>query len=226
MKTQLTKISEKIKGYKVNQLAATVFGVLNPESTLAMEIIKHICSVADECRYNAILQGLSEDNNLECRLNELYNYINSKDRAFFVSETFRKAMLGNSIIACSIMSLILSDNVKCNRDFSQEDMILMRALEHFSDYDLQNVEEIIQGDYYKKLPDGTQCIETSRFPSDKKDTYMLTVDYCIQYRLLIKTHHSIGESLYMDEITVSQQAYRLLEYIKRVHRLIEYRATS
>ncbi len=226
MNTQLTKINEKIKGYKVHQLAATAFGVLNPESTLAMEIIKHICSVADECRYNAIIQGLAEDNNIECRLNELYNYINSKDRAFFVSESFRKAMLGNSVIACSIMSLVLSDNVKNNRDFSQEDMILMRALEHFSDYDLQNVEEIIQGSYFKELPNGTQCIDTSRFPADKKDTYMLTIDYCIQYRLLVKSHHSIDGSLYMDEITVNQQAYRLLGYIKRVQRLVEYNLTS
>lgn len=216
-------ILEEIKGYGIVEYGASLLEFGLPQYTIFIETVKQLGGMADQIKLNCIIKGLSEGKNVETRMNELYTYVkNNKEHAFLVSDSFRKMMLSNSTIACCIMGIMLGDFVAENRNPTQYEMIIMRALSTFNDYDIIYFNEIMYNSYIVEIEKGTKYIDCSKFPDDKKEEFMLTLDFCNNNRIFkLGTIYSNG-CLMADVSTVDKVAEALLNYINRARTQMGY----
>ena len=179
--------------------------------------------MADQTKLNCIIKGLSEDKNVETRMNELYTYVKqSKEHAFLVSDSFRKMMLSNSVTACCIMGIMLGDFTKENRNPTQYETIVMRALSLFTDYDIRNFDEMIRNNYIIETESGSKYIDITKFPKDKKDGFMMTLDFCNQNRIFNYGSLVDGCGVVMDASIIDKVSELLFSYINRARRQMSY----
>ena len=110
--------------------------VVNPLTRLFFTAVQQIGNLADEIRIDAVVRGLSTELNQEKQINQLYGYgEKSEENAFYVVNTLRKALLTNSLIACTIMGRILACHAIDASKYNQDDDIIFHALENATDDD-------------------------------------------------------------------------------------------
>lgn len=198
--------------------------MLEPHLDVLSKIINSVSKVSNDYKlYNAwkcIAKGLNEEKSI----NELYNYVcNSSDRAFYISDSFKKIILSNSNISSAVLAYIVGEIVKGNRDFTQEDVILYEALSHMTDFDIKNFVDII--DNYVGFPDiGDDYIDTYSIPKEKLTTYLLTLKLCVSVRLIeMKTSVLTKEYMSTGEFyKCTLLANKLREYIVKTKQLLNY----
>lgn len=111
--------------------------ISNPVGGITLSIIKDCSSKVDELKLKYLIHKLSQGLNEEMYKNELVNYISgSNKRAIFVVDTFRKAIIHESLIAVYLMGIILDRKVKNNDEPDINELIVMKALENANDIDL------------------------------------------------------------------------------------------
>ena len=166
---------------------------------------------------------LSKDENVEKSINELYNYVNNEQRAFYVAECFKKIAWSNSKIAASIIGLMLGEIKSQSRDFCNDDLILLNALENMTDFDIRYYKELMEGDYIND-DIGKKYFDTTLFPEDRKEEYMNILEFGEKYRLFsISTNSIEGEnSFFGTEYIPKKISNMLLDYINRVKQIINY----
>lgn len=220
---QMKEIIEEIKGCGIIEYGANLLEFGLPQYTILIETVKQLGGMADQIKLNCIIKGLSEDKNIETRMNELYTYVkNNKERAFLVSDSFRKMMLSNSTIACCIMGIMLGDFAAENRNPTQYEAIIMRALSAFNDYDIIYFNEIMHNNYIIETENGIKYIDCSKFPDDKKENFMLTLDFCNNNRIFkLGTIYNDG-CVIADVSTVDKVSEVLLKYINRARTQMSY----
>lgn len=220
----MKKINEEMKKYHILDFGAEVAEYCKPQYTPIIEGIKQILSLADQMKLDGIIRGLSDGLNIETRMNELYSYVeNNREHAFLVSENFRKVMLSGSTITCCIMGVMMADLSSEKRDPTQCEMIIMRALDSFTDYDIHYFKEIIDNTYIGKTDDGIKYIDVSAFPEDKKSEYMMTLDFCKQNRIF-KSNSVVTDdgSFIANAAIVDNISDMLYTYIDRAKRQMSY----
>lgn len=220
---KMKDILEEIKGYGIVEYGASLLEFGLPQYTIFIETVKQLGGMADQIKLNCIIKGLSEGKNVETRMNELYTYVkNNKEHAFLVSDSFRKMMLSNSTIACCIMGIMLGDFAAENRNPTQHEAIIMRALSTFNDYDIIYFNEIMHNRYIVEIENGTKYVDCSKFPDDKKEEFMLTLDFCNNNRIFkLGTIYNDG-CVIADVSTVDKVSEVLLKYINRARRQMSY----
>lgn len=169
------------------------------------------------------LKSLSMDANVEKSINELYNYVNNEERAFYVAECFRKIAWSNSKIAASIIGLMLGEIKSQNRDFCNDDLILLNALENMTDFDIRCYKELMEGGYIND-DIGKKYLDTTLFPEDRKEEYMNILEFGEKYRLFsISTNSEEGDNYFWGtEYIPKKVSNMLLDYINRVKQIINY----
>lgn len=89
-------------------------------------------------KFKFFIKGL----NYECAdkesLEKLIAYVDDKDKAEFITNSFDKVIIANSKLACSLMGLMLNDMVKSKQTVTQPDLTIMQALSTMNDYDVKN----------------------------------------------------------------------------------------
>src|SRR5690606_38739778 len=89
-------------------------------------------------RFESCLKGFSEDMPTEKQLEKLKKFINSPDRAEFISDSFRKVILSNSSKASMAIGTIINQIVIENQPLSYEKLASLNALSQFYDLDIEN----------------------------------------------------------------------------------------
>jgi hypothetical protein len=217
------RIVDKIKEYQLVEFATEFAEIKFPEWALFLEILKHLYSISDQMKLDSIIKGLSEESNVETRMNELYTYVEgSKEHAFLVSDSIRKMMLNGSPATCCIMGLILGDLSKEDRMPSQKESIIMRAINLFTDNDLICFVEIMDEAHIKESSEGTKYIDINTFSEEKKQECMLTLDFCKQNRLFKSGTIFDDGTVSIDEAIIDDISEMFLGYIHRSRRQLEY----
>jgi len=222
-RNQFERLLGRLKEYSIIDTGTTVLETVYPETTFFIEPFRMLCSASDKFRFNYMLKGLGEGLDMERKMNELYNYVRNEDRAFYVTDCFRKTLLSKAPIACCIMGIILSDITNGDFDLGQTDVLIMNALMDFTDYDIRNFYEITGGNFTSVTKEGTQFIDESKFPEEKRRGYDLTIGLCCQTRVMKKGPVLQDDGgLVMDAIQFDDVSEKLRAYIDRAHRQLSY----
>lgn len=220
---QLSNIYKAIKEYGVIDAGITVFEACSPKNAVALETVRGIIHLSDHFRLNSLLRGLSDGYDTERKLDELYSYVSDSERAFFVSDCFRKLVLAQSPVVCCILGLILSDSMRPGAKTDSKNAIIMNAIISFTDYDLRNFQKLMSGEYDIHTPEGIPGIHSSCFPVENREELELTLELCIQTRIMKRTSNVIGDgNLYLDFIQYGDIAKRLNMYISRARTQLRY----
>ena len=95
-------------------------------------------------------------------MNELYNYVNSSpEKAIIVANLFKQTVNAECPKVCVIYGLILANHLETLTEFTHEELIVCKALENATDYDLKNFKEIMEN-YLKPTSNGRRIV----FPKD------------------------------------------------------------
>lgn len=223
VKTALHSLSSIIKDKRSLNVGIAYTETFIPSSVYVIEPLRAICSASDEIRFEHMLKGLGSDPlDVERKMNELYNFVTDEDRAFFVSDCFRKTLLSQTPIVCCIMGLILADINSKTISINQHDAIIMNAITNFTDNDIRNFYDITSGQYTVNASDN-KYIEEQLFPSQVRTDYNLTVDLCCQNRIFSKTFWvDDNGSGHLNAVTYGEVAVTFRNYITRARRQLQY----
>lgn len=89
-------------------------------------------------RFESCLKGFTEDLPTDKQLEKLKKYIDSPERAEFISDSFRKVILSNSSKASMAIGTIINQIVIEEQTLSYEKLASLNALSQFYDLDIDN----------------------------------------------------------------------------------------
>lgn len=223
IKNNIIRLLNKFNDLRTNMLGGDVIEV-TPEVNEANEFITSIIKLSNDFKLNCAWKCLGEDINVEKSINELYAYVSDADRAFFISNEFRKIILSNSILASSLIAFIIGKIIRQDRKCTHEEAILLNALGNMTDYDFKNF--IVMMDSMTKKLGCYEVVEPSNFNIENQDSYYYTLYLCSNMGIfLIKSdiHDEESESLCLGtHYVVGDVAYTLMRYIKEVKQLLRY----
>lgn len=95
-----------------------------------------------------------------------------------------------SVKVCVIYGLILANHLETLTEFTHEELIVCKALENATDYDLKNFKEIMEN-YLKPTSNGRRIV----FPKDFADiaAFTTTCDWCVYNRIFVSRTAEWGE---------------------------------
>lgn len=225
MGEQLKKIEEKLTEFLGIDLSEIVEIAPVPYLNEVSRFMNVVVSSVNRKKLYEAWKYIAKDENIEKSINQLYNYINNEERAFYVAECFKKIAWSNSKIAASIIGVMLGEIKTQKRDFCNDDLLLLNALEHMTDFDIRNFKELmeencIEGDSGKEYFDSTQ------FPKEKMGEYYSILEFGEKYRLFsVSQEYSTddNDALFIEvEYAPKKVSKKLLEYINCVKQIIDY----
>lgn len=118
--------------------------VVNPVVGFSIGVTNGFLIQYGSYKFNKLLKGLESGCNLETRYNQLDTYIKSSIKnAQIVANLFTKTINAECPKVCIIYGLVLARHLDNSTEFTHEEMILCKALENATDYDLNNFKEIM-----------------------------------------------------------------------------------
>lgn len=213
------KLKNKICKYLLGDSVKEVAELIQPIND-GMELIIQISNIANNFKLRQAWRCISQDNDVETSINVLYNYVSNQDRAFYISDAFKKIILSNSKIASSVIAYIVGEISRNDRDFTQEDVILYNALCNMTDYDIKNFVYIMDEMIGNRV--GEEYIDTKNCEND--DGILMTVDLCASYRIFSQetSIHKNGVIYSGTYTKVTKQSYKLQSYIEKTKQLLKY----
>lgn len=188
----------------------------------ANEWVNDVAKYSNDIKLAEAWRCIAEDNDIEKSINQLYDYVSNEERAFFVSDSFKKIILCNSRISSSIIAYIMGEIVSNNRNFEHRDAVLYSALLQMTDYDIRNFKYLMENVVGRfKQDDG--IIDETKI-NNNKESFEITMQICLSTGVF-RTEHSVlaGENYYTGDFPkVTDIAYSLLKYIKNVSQLLNY----
>lgn len=179
----LVKVMDTPIANGIRSGAIGVLGILHPIAGIAAEVGNGFLSEYDDFKFSLLLKGLSSESNLEKRLNGLYNYVNaSPEKAIIVANLFRKTIISECPKVCVIYGLILATHLKNNTEFTQDELIICKALENATEYDLHNF-RILMEKYLKSDSNGNRIVFPKDFPN--LNEFTVTCDWGVYNRLFL-----------------------------------------
>ena len=177
-------IKEKLsspEGKLARETTAAGIGAMNPAAGVISTGFNSFLEALDEYKLRHLCLGLSKDIDMERKLNELYEYVTSSpERAFATGNVLKKTIAAESPRVCMLYGLILSKHIGQKKtDFSRDDMIVYKALENASDYDLDNFKDIMEN-CVRPDDDGKKRIV---YGTEQERECELTCQWCVSTRL-------------------------------------------
>ena len=114
----------------------------------------------------------------------------SPEKAIIVANLFKQTVNAECPKVCVIYGLILANHLETLTEFTHEELIVCKALENATDYDLKNFKEIMEN-YLKPTSNGRRIV----FPKDFADiaAFTTTCDWCVYNRLFVSRTAEWGE---------------------------------
>lgn len=188
----------------------------------ANEWVSDVSKYSNDIKLSEAWKCIGKDNDVEKSINQLYNYVSNEERAFFVSDSFRKIILCNSRLSSSIIAYVMGEIVLNNRNFEHSDAVLYSALLQMTDYDIRNFKYLMENAVGRFKEDDGIINETKI--TKNKESFEITMQICSSTGLF-RTEHSVlnGETYYTGNFyKVTNIAYSLLKYIRNVSQLLNY----
>lgn len=197
---------------------------LNDYTAIPMQIISIIANATNERKIQDAWKCISRDEDIEKSINELYNYVDNEERAFHISNAFRKIIMTNSRIAAAIIAYIIGEIKTDKRDFTSDDIILFNALERMTDFDIRYFKELME-ENHDSFASGTKYFNIESSPDDKRIFYNELLEFGDKNRLFIKeiTITAVqGNGFMKDSYAPKEVAFDLLDYIYKVNQILNY----
>ena len=199
-------------------------GIEHPFVGAIIGAFNGITNAIDAFKINHLLKGLDTRLNQETQINQLYSYV-SKDtnKAFYVANTLRKALLMESPIAITLLGVILSEHVASGDDYTQADLIIGRALDVATDFDLRQFREIMQ----KYVPDGSKEEQEIQILKEEMNASVKsTCEWCVYHRIFTKDILKWNENEaieFNDDYSTTSVSFALMNYMKRINQVFCYK---
>jgi len=218
LKENIRNLKDKIVTFLKDDSVQDV-GELIPQVEDGIELLTQISNIANNFKLRQAWKCISKDNDIETSINVLYNYVSNQDRAFYISDAFKKIILSNSKIASSIIAYIVGEISRKDRDFAQEDVILYNALCNMTDYDIKNFVYIMNEIEASRV--GIEYIDMMKC---KDESILLTIGLCTSNRVFLEESsiHKNGIMYTGTHVKKTKYAYTLLAYIEKVNQLLKY----
>lgn len=206
----------------ISSTSIDILGILNPIAGIAAKVGGNILHKYNNFKFALLLKGLSIGTNIENRLDELYNYVNSnKGNAINVANLFRKTLNAECPKVCVIYGLILANHMGNDTEFTQDELIVCRALENATERDLKNFKDIMEK-YIEPTPNGKKIIFPDGFANLIEFT--TTCDWGVYNRIFVSRNAEykncsiiLGTNYYEAE-----SASILKEYINKAYSIWDY----
>ena len=202
-----------------------VLGVINPVAGVVGCIGDEFLSQYNTFKLSHLLDGLKTGLNLEMRLNELYNYVTSSpEKAITVANLLKQTLNSECPKVCILYGLILASHLEASTEFTHDELIVCKALENATDYDLNNFKTIMEN-YLVSTANSKRIV----FPKglDNISALTTTCDWCVYSRIFtarMPEWNEIGDET-LDITTYyyeSTPATVLLNYINEAKRTWDY----
>ena len=208
----------------ISSLFANSLNLINPTVGAVAQISNDFLSTYNNFKLACLLKGLASNLCIEERLNELYNYVNSSsEKAICVANLFKQTINAECPKACVIYGLILASHLNSNTNFSHEELIICKALENATDFDLNNFKDIMEK-YIEDTPNGKKVVLPNNISTS--NTYTITCDWCIYNRIFVSSLFEVDEAneeLYTKICYyIKEPASVLLKYIKMARQTWDY----
>lgn len=220
----ITKVIDNPVLRTIRSGAIGVVGIANPVAGVAASVGDSLLSEYNDFKFSHLLKGLSSGLNLEMRLNELYNYVTSSpEKAVNVANLFRKTVNAECPKVCIIYGLILANHVESNTEFTQDELIVCRALESATECDLINFKEIMEH-YLKPTSDGNRVVFPNGFANLAEFT--TTCEWGVYNRIFVS--HILEWETDMGDDSIRTYYYEgtpasvLIKYIHDAHQTWDY----
>ncbi len=163
--------------------AVGVLGLADPVLGIAAGIGNDLLSKYNDFKLSYLLNGLASGCNLEKRLNQLYTYVtSSSEKAIKVANLFKQTVNAECPKACIIYGLIMASHLESGTKFTYDELIVCKAIESATDYDLQNF-KIIMENYLKSTSNGRRVVFPENF--SEISTFTTTCNWCVYNRLFV-----------------------------------------
>lgn len=197
---------------------------LEPQYALFSGIITGASKLVNDYKLNNAWKCISLGINEESSINELYNYTNNPERAFYISDIMKKIVLSNSNLSASVIAYILGDIVNKKRDFVQEDAIMFEALSKMTDFDMKNFVYIMDNCIGNDSL-GEEYVDFSKMDRNSVMSSQLTLSLCVNVRLFemdtaVEWEKAINNGRFYKKTYIAD---KLKEYIDNMKQILKYR---
>lgn len=213
MKT-IDEIKEKIESYAKSPVGKSMDNIVSTIPTFgdAKDCIKSIASLSYDIKLQNAWKCITNGYNIEASINEIYNYISDSERAFYISNEFRKIILSESCVASSIIAYIMGYVVREKRKCTHEEIIITTTLMQMCDFDIENYIELFDHCTIKLA--GREVIELSKTNKDRASCF-ITLQLCASKGVFKIETDLIGEDLDdPEDIADAETLYAGIHYIK------------
>lgn len=181
----------------------------------------------NEIKLHWLLRGLSSGLNMEKQTNDLFCYVkSSNERAYLVANTLKKCLAAETPKACVIYGMILARHLGDDNDFTQNELIVCKALENATDQDLVNFMEIM-GQYVDIDTNHRRRVFFKDADSAKVLRLRSTCDWCAYNRIFITevymTIHVFDRDKNASEYFVTDVSDILYDLVNDVQQIWDYK---
>lgn len=214
MENQLHKLIKHIESFKSKPINGSLGEGIStvPYIGSAKDCMTAIAQLANDAKLQYAWYCIAKGVNIEKSINEIYNYVSNSERAFYISNEFRKIILSVSCISSSIISYIMGNVIEENRDCTHKEIIITNALTNMSDYDIDNFIDLFDNHSYRLA--GREVIEITKI-NRNKESYYYTLQLCASNGLFKTESDLMGEDLDdPDDMAEEGCLYGGLYYVK------------
>lgn len=195
---------------------------LIPHINEANDVITGIANIANNMKLDAAWRCIAQGKNIEMSINQIYNYVKDEERAFYISNEFRKIILSSSVLPASIIAYIMGNVVNEDRKCTHGELIISNALLNMTDFDLDNI--IYLYNECNEIRGSFDTIGIQKIADERRESCQYTLQICSSYGLLkvqsgiLDGENYYGGIFYLKTVYVKD----LMRYIDIVQQLLDY----
>ena len=175
------------------------------------DLITGIAQLSNDIKLQYAWKCLSQDLNVVQSINMIADYVSDSDRAYYVSNEFRKIVLSSSYLSSSIIALVMGKVVREKRICTHKEIVITSALAEMSDYDIYNYIDIFDNCSY--MLGGYEVVDSNKTSRDK-NSCQYTVQLCAS-KGIFGTESAIMGTDYGDaDGTEDNSLYGGIHYVK------------
>lgn len=182
-----------------------------PQLRELKDLITGIAQFSSDLKLQYAWKCLSLDLDVERSINMIAEYVTDSDRAYYVSNEFRKIVLSSSYLSSSMIAFIMGRVVRENRMCTHKEIVIANALADMSDYDVYNYVDIYDNCSY--MLGGYEVVDSNKTTHDKVSC-QYTVQMCVSKGIFKTESAIIGTDYGDDEKTADNSLYGGMYYVK------------
>lgn len=190
---KLIQVITSQEGETVRDIAISITGAINPSAGVGTSVANSFLKQYNDYKIKLLLTGLSGKLNIEKQINELYNFVaSSAERAIAVANLFKQTINADCPKVCVIYGIILSEHIGEKTDFTHEELILCKALENATDYDVCNFKEMMKN-HVRVNAEGKRTVAYLEIEPKQQEKYIITCDWAVYNRIFKEENAEFGD---------------------------------